>query len=125
MENIIERTRRKDITFYKSGRIDITARVARILNLKQGDSINISKDENGEFLLFAQHNQFGRHCAKVYKTCCKGLNFRANSKKLYWSLVSICEVKTTAEKVSFFCGEQTNINNITYLPIITKLPIYE
>ena len=53
MENIIERTRRKDITFYKSGRIDITARVARILNLKQGDSINISKDENGEFLLFA------------------------------------------------------------------------
>lgn len=122
MQNIIERTRRPDITFHKSGKIDITARVARILNLKQGDSINMAKDENGELFLFAQQNQIGRHHAKVYKTC-KSLNFRANSKLLYWSFIYTYDVEITAEKVSFFCGEPLTINNKTYLPIITKNPI--
>ena len=65
MEKIISTTRRPDITFYASGLINITTRVARILGLTSESCVNIAV-EKGEYLLFAEHyaGMIGSHTAR-------------------------------------------------------------
>ena len=41
MQSILGNTRKADITFYASGRIDISARVAKHLQLSRGDVLDI------------------------------------------------------------------------------------
>lgn len=79
-------TRRHDLTFYRSGRIDIMSRVARLLGLEQGDVVDIIVD-GMEYYLYVAHkgkNLTGRYEAQVYatnggRTC---HNFRCHSQRL-------------------------------------------
>lgn len=46
MQSILGNTRKADITFYASGRIDISARVAKHLQLSRGDVLDIMIDQD-------------------------------------------------------------------------------
>lgn len=87
MNSILQNTRRPDISFYPDGRIDITARVAKILNLQEGDVIDIASDGK-EYLLYRKlkaSDIIGRHegqCHKTKKSVKSCNNLRAYSKCL-------------------------------------------
>ena len=123
MLNILSFTRRSDLTFCRSGRIYISARVVRILGLNSGDSINITC-QDGEFLIFAVSalkNPAGANVAACRPSNKKGMHFYCNCAKLAKAMLRIANVKT--DRVSFFVGYPTLLNGTKALPIITKNPI--
>lgn len=96
METVLgNSTRRPDITFYRNGRIDITSRVTKIMNLREGDVIDIGM-ERGEFILYRlrkAEEAKGRHEAQCYSSH-KGRrhpsrNLRAYSKRLAEHILDI------------------------------------
>ncbi len=123
MIKLLEHTRRPDISFSrKRGTIRITAKVARILSLCPGDSINIAVS-NGEYLLHAAHrvNNIGRHEAQCHPTKKGSENYSANSVRLCRALLD--SVGVTADKVAYMVGEAFVRDNTTYVPIITRHPL--
>lgn len=50
MQNLLSHNRRPDLTFYSSGRIDISSRVVNVLNIQPGDVVSIAKEQNELFL---------------------------------------------------------------------------
>lgn len=72
MRNMLDNTRRHDITFNSDGRIEISARASKALGLHPGDVIDIAIDERSrECYLFVKHRAerlSGRHKAQVYVT---------------------------------------------------------
>lgn len=118
MEKLISTTRRPDITFYASGMINITTRVANILCLTSESCVNIAK-EKGEYLLFAEHydGMIGSHAARCYPVNAGGRYFRANSITLCSAMLEACGV---SGKAPLMCGDPVTIGAKTYLPIITK-----
>lgn len=118
MQSILGNTRKSDIAFFANGRIDITAYVAKLLNLHKGDVIDVMCD-NGEYLLFVKHkNTIGRHEGMVYRTNKKGKHLRAYSSKLCNTMLKECN---TSFKVKLCVGEVVNIPMVgNALPIITK-----
>ena len=72
MNHLLDNTRRHDITFNVSGRIEISARVTRALGLHPGDVIDVAIDEVGrECYLYIKHRAeklSGRHKAQCYRT---------------------------------------------------------
>lgn len=95
MESIIgDSTRRHDIVFYRTGRIDILSSITKALGIKEGDVIDISVDE-GEYYLYVRaksENVIGRHEAKCFSTkkSIKGQSrhLRAHSKTLTNAILS-------------------------------------
>lgn len=86
MKSTLVNTRRPDITFYRSGRIDITTRVTKALALEDGDVIDIAFDGR-EHLLYVKHkgaSLVGRHEAQCRITNRRGKyhNMRAYSGRL-------------------------------------------
>lgn len=77
-----DQTRKADVTFYKSGRIDITSGVSKLLNLKRGDVIDVAGDGREWYLYVRHRNCCGRHEAQCYPSNRGGHNFRAYSKRL-------------------------------------------
>lgn len=67
MESILGNTRKADIVFYSSGRIDITSHIAKQLHLSRGDVLDIMS-ENGELYLYVRYRSptGGRHEACVF-----------------------------------------------------------
>lgn len=123
MIKLLEHTRRPDISFSrKRGTIRITAKVARVLALRPGDSINIAVS-NGEYLLHAVHlvNNFGRHEAQCYPTKKGSNNYCAYSVRLCRSLLDSVGIK--ADKVAYMVGVAFVRGNTTYVPIITLHPL--
>lgn len=84
MQPILTISRRPDITFYPDGRIDITARIARALNLQHGDVIDIAVNgtERYIYVRIRADKVNGRHCATVYATKHGSHNFRCYSSQL-------------------------------------------
>lgn len=120
MDKIISHTRRPDITFHRTGRIDISARVAIALGLAPGDTINIAL-YSGEYLLFSTRHPPGtRNLATCRPTKRGSLNFRAHSTTLTSAILAACG---HPPKAAFHIGYPMTIDNQTYLPIITKHPI--
>lgn len=90
MISLLPNSRRPDVSFYQDGRIDITARIAKMLHLQAGDVIDIAA-EGGEFYLYVRLQASectGRHEAQVFATK-RGNNFRAHSVKLCRTMFSI------------------------------------
>ena len=86
MERLLGNTRRPDVSFYKNGRIDITARTARLIDLRAGDVVDVAID-GGEYYLYARvkaDKAAGRHEAVCRATNsgprCR--NLRAYSRRL-------------------------------------------
>jgi len=88
-------TRRPDISFFRNGRIDITARLAKEINLQPGDVIDIAV-EGDEYLLHVRHKAqevIGRHEAQCFPTNKwpkRTHNLRAHSKRLAEAVLDIC-----------------------------------
>lgn len=120
MRNLLENTRRPDITFNRSGRIFITARVARILDTNPGDTINVAV-VGEEYMLFSQHKSIGRHTAMCYPTKKGSLNFCANSAELARAMLDA--IQFTGDRVMFMVGKEVTMNGMVYCPIITRAPI--
>lgn len=90
MQQIITISRRPDITFYPDGRIDITARIARALNLQHGDVIDIAINGTERYIYVRRRADKvnGRHCATVYATKHGSNNFRCYSRQLCQAMLS-------------------------------------
>lgn len=109
---LLGNSRKTDITFWKSGRIEISAWVAKSIGLHSGDVIDVFVDEQeGEYYLFVKlHAPFiGRHKAVAMKSNSAGNHFRANSKDITAFFLDECKA---SRYVKLACGE------------VCKLPSY-
>ena len=121
MTPLVDRTRRPDISFSTDGIIRITARVARILSIRPGDSVSVSLS-NGEYLLHSiRPSPYGRSEAACYPSKKGSRNLCAHSVRLCRAILDAAGV--THGRAAFFTGEPVSIAGLTYLPIITRNPI--
>lgn len=119
MESILGNTRKPDVIFRASGRFDITASVAKQLNLKCGDVVDIMLDK-GEFYLYVKQRApvNGRHNATVRPTNSRGQHFRGSSNRLCAAMLRECGAKDIAR---LGVGQtEDHIVHDTIIPIITK-----
>lgn len=120
MQSILGNTRKADIIFYASGRIDITSHIAKQLQLSRGDVLDIM-DEKGELYLYVKYHapSNGRHEACVFPSNRQGKHFRASSKRL---CTAVLKASGVADKARLCVGDpQESQYHGTLLPIITKL----
>lgn len=97
MESLLgNRTRRADLTFYRSGRINITSRIAKALGLRDGDVIDIGY-ERGEYYLYCAAKAdtlVGRHEAQCHSTHKGRLhpsnNLCCHSKRITDAMLKVC-----------------------------------
>ena len=123
MITLLRNTRRPDISFYRNGRIDITARTAKLIGIKDGDVIDIAVD-NGEYYVYVRHKAecvIGRHEAQCYRTNRRSVicnNLRAHSIRLCAMILSI---HNDANAVRLPVGEpQQHAELGCVLPIIVR-----
>ena len=94
MHTILQHSRKQEITFYASGRIDISSRIVRILSLRAGDSVNLIEDDDGNLLLFRCHDADDshgiRHKATLYQSSVNARSLRCNSVDLTSHVLSRC-----------------------------------
>lgn len=133
MQSILGNTRKADITFYRSGRICISAHISKLLSLRSGDVIDILADEpksphqhgGGEIYLYVKHrtaNLVGRHEGMVFRSNKSGSHSIASSTKLSRYILQQCGC--TGDKVRLCCGTPVTIaNDETALPIITRFTL--
>ena len=123
MESLIGNTRRPDITFYKNGRIDLTSRVVKMLNISNGDVIDIGVC-SGEYMLYVKYRNsqiVGNHEARCYASKRNSNNFRAYSKKLCDAILNICN----ASKAQLASGVAVEIDSLGMaIPLITRNNLY-
>lgn len=113
-------TRRPDVSFYRNGRIDITASVARVLDLHDGDVIDIDY-QNGEYMLYVRlrgENAIGRHEAQCRPTKEGTFNYRAYSKKLCTAILAACNAVSEARLSMGTAIEHPQIG--IAVPLITR-----
>lgn len=122
MKHLLENTRRHDITFNASGRIEISSRVTRELDLKPGDVIDIAVDERTrEVFLYVKHRQpTGRHKAQCYRTgkghTCNSL--RAHCVEICRQVLDIRGFSATQAKLPV--GDPVDIQGVKALPLIVR-----
>lgn len=120
MKSLLSTSRKHDISFYASGRIDISAHVARKLSLAPGDVIDIAC-EYGELYLYVKlrAGQYsGRHIGRVWSTTHDKGTFRTCCKKLTKAILAGAEVKS--ERLRCPCGREIERNNTKYITIIYR-----
>lgn len=119
MVSILGNTRKADIIFHSSGRIDITAHVAKSLKMSRGDVLDIMVG-NGEFYLYIKHHAplHGKHEAMVFPTNKTGNHFRTSSYRICDAIMKECG---TTDKAKLCVGEPLESKYGTLLPIVTKM----
>ena len=134
MTSLLPNSRRPDVTFYPDGRIDITARIAKILELQSGDVIDVAA-HYGEYLLYVRLRAsgcVGRHEAQVYPSKrgkYKANNFRAYSKTICCAIRKAATVpgcKTAGESNPLRLPAGTHVTFGIYgtaIPLITSNPL--
>lgn len=118
---VISATRRSDITFHRDGRIDITAHVAKILDMHDGDVINIAEvgDRFTEhFLYVARRAQetCGRHAAT-----CRPVKNGGNYLRTYCRSLARYALRRAGEAatLSLRVGDAQHVDGLgTALPLI-------
>lgn len=91
-------SRKPDVSFYKNGRIDITARVARAIGIADGDVLDVAYD-GGEFYMFVRAKAgecVGRHEAQCWPTKKGSHNYRAHSKRLCTAIMKLSNAQDVA-----------------------------
>lgn len=94
-------SRRPDISFHANGTIDITARVAKMLNLADGDVIDVVLDDGEYYLYVRWRGKFinGNYEAQVHPTKKGSHNFRAHSVKLCRNVLRYSGVTNTLARL--------------------------
>lgn len=119
MLSILGNTRKADIIFNSGGRICISARVAKLLDLSNGDVIDIATDEYETYLYVKHHAPVvGRHEGMVFRSNKRGKHCVASSVTLCRYILSLCG---GGNKVSLCLGTAVELPPYgKALPIITK-----
>lgn len=123
IKSISANTRKPDLTFYKSGRIDISAAVTKALALHKGDVIDIASD-GIEYYIYAKYRAatvVGRHRGRCFPSKQgkrKSNNMRAHSVALTSVVLRIHH----ADVVSLPVGCPVNVPQLggIALPIIIR-----
>lgn len=94
MESILGNSRRPDVTFYRDGRIDITSRVARMLQLTEGDvvDIGIHQDEYYLYVRTRGKDVVGKHSAQCFASKKNSCNYRAYCRKICAAILGSSEI---------------------------------
>lgn len=94
MQSLIGNNRRADISFFPNGRIDISARLSRLLSLQSGDTIDI-KFDGYEYYIYVRNRSplGGRFEAQCFPSNKKGRHFRAYSRRLYAAVSRACHCR--------------------------------
>ena len=114
------RSRRADITFYRNGRIDITSRIAKALDIRDGDVIDIGY-ESGEYYLYCSSKAplIGRHEAQCRSTHKGRLhpsnNLRAHSKRITDAMLKAADATDCAR---IWAGEFCDLGRLGKAVII-------
>ena len=119
MKSILPNSRKHDISFHASGKIDISAHIARKLSLAPGDIIDIAH-ENGEWYLYVKlrsGNYVGRHDGRVWATANGKGTFRTCSKALATAMLAAAAV---TGRLRCSCGAEIERNNVKYITIIYR-----
>lgn len=120
MKSILPSSRKHDISFDASGKIDISAHIARKLSLAPGDVIDIVY-EYGELYLYVKlraGTYTGRHIGQVWATAHGKGTFRTCSKTLAMAVLRGAEV--TGKRLRCPCGMEVIRDNIKYITIIYR-----
>ena len=125
MHSILTNTRRPDVTFYPNGRIDITARIANMLDLHQGDVIDRADNGRHEYLLYIRYRGdklVGKHEAVCRQSKRRSRNFRAYSKRICSFMFRFTDRKNEPYRVP--AGEVLTYKDYgKMVPLITRLNI--
>lgn len=124
MVSLINIQHKPDIKFYDSGKIDISARIVHLLSLHKGDVIDIMTDGYEMYLYVRRRKEsiIGNYSCVCNFTNPKGCtgSIRVQSKPLVAKIKEYVGRKD--EKVlRFACGKKVIHENITYIPIITRI----
>lgn len=123
LRSILRSTRRPDITFHNDGRVDISSRIVRALDMKPGDVIDILTG-SGEIFLYVMipsRKVCGSHEAQCQPTKAGSRNFRASSVRLCREMLAISRESSRAR---FSSGDLTTVNGhkaICLIPNKTEL----
>lgn len=119
VRSILGNTRRADISFYSSGKIDITSRITNALGIVDGDVIDIMMSKGEYYLYVSVHASdiCGRHEAQCYPSKRGGRHFRAWCRRLCSVILSECSETT---RVSLAAGEVVVMNGYKAITIITR-----
>lgn len=120
LSSILGNTRRSDISFFSSGRIDITSHIVNALGIRKGDVLDIMHGD-GEFYLYVAVNaddiSCGRHQAQCYPSKQGAKHFRAYSRRLCSVMLRECGGD---RRVSLAAGAIAYINGHKAIHIITR-----
>lgn len=119
MKSMLSNSRKHDISFHASGKIDISAHIARKLSLSPGDVIDIVQ-EAGEWYLYVKLRAgayVGRHDGRVYATANGKSTFRTCSKALTTAVLAAAGV---SGRLRCPCGMEIERDNIRYITIIYR-----
>lgn len=127
MESLLGNTRRPDVSFFKDGHINITARIAKSLQIEEGDIIDILKHDKELFLYIKLKSKdvVGLHSGRCRSTRPKKgyRNYRINSKRLCDAIFKLCD---GSDVVQLAAGEIVEIPNIGLaVPLITRINLYK
>lgn len=123
MKSILGNTRKADITFNSNGRINISARVSKSLNLRHGDVIDIMEDQCETYLYVKYHAPIvGKHEGMVFRSNKGGNHCVASSITLCRYIIQLCvSEQSKTNKVRLCCGEPITLQNYgIVIPIIMK-----
>lgn len=120
MQSILgNNTRKPDIIFSSTGRIDITARIAKHLELSRGDVVDVMVDDSEYYLYVKRRSPVsGRYEAMVFPSNKRGNHFRAYSRRL---CAAVLRASGAAETARLCVGPPVDSIYGTLLPIIIKL----
>ncbi|MBD5210977.1 MAG: hypothetical protein HDS77_06905 [Bacteroidales bacterium] len=124
MTSILNNSRRPDITVNISGRIDITSRIVKLLNMQAGDVVDVCQHGVEYFLYVRRTSQeiVGRHEGLCFPTSRGGRgSYRTWSVRLAKALRDVCGKEDYI--VRFPCGEAQVIDEKIYVPIIVRNPL--
>jgi len=119
MKSILSNSRKHDISFYTSGRIDISAYIARKLSLVPGDVIDIAQ-EAGEWYLYVKLRSgtyVGRHEGRVWSTSHGKGMFRAQSKAMAHAVLTAAG---SPIRLRCPCGVEFERDNRKFITIIHR-----
>lgn len=120
MHSIICKSRVCDLTFYKSGRIDISASASKLLGLTGGEVIDVLCDSEDRFFLYVKvRNPNGKYKATVYRSNKHGCCFRTNCKAMTTIIINACGATDVARLA--VASPIINEHYGTLLPLITRL----
>lgn len=121
MKSVLESNRRHDIVFYPDGRIDIMARVGKLINIEPGDAIDIMTDGE-EYFLYVRNKrpQCGHFEAQCFLPNKCGRHFRAYSARL---CAAVREASGQAGKVRLAVGETREYEGRTLATLIIHNPL--